>query len=121
MGVVMDRAAILEQVNASYAALRADPEAWQEYQAELAAWDVTLADGLDDDPMAGFRYAVRVGTDDNDRTRIDLWASEAPRETPDGYVVCSYDAWRRAWREKTGLLCAAIAARAGQDKQTRNG
>ena len=32
-----------------YAQLRADPEAWAEYQAELAEWDATLMDGLDPD------------------------------------------------------------------------
>jgi len=36
-----------EATNAAYAALRADPAAWQEFQAELAEWDVTLNDGLE--------------------------------------------------------------------------
>lgn len=40
------RQRILEQINADYAALRADPEAWAEELAERAAWEVTLADGL---------------------------------------------------------------------------
>jgi hypothetical protein len=35
-------------LNAGYAALRADPEAWQEEVAERAAWDVTLLCGLED-------------------------------------------------------------------------
>lgn len=34
-------------VNAGYAALRADPEAWAEEQAERRAWEATLMDGLD--------------------------------------------------------------------------
>ena len=34
-------------VNAGYAALRADPEAWAEVEAERRAWDATLRDGLD--------------------------------------------------------------------------
>jgi hypothetical protein len=37
----------MEAVNADYDALRADPEAWAEYQKELAIWDCTLMDGLD--------------------------------------------------------------------------
>lgn len=37
-----------EQTNAAYAALRADPTAWQEELEERAQWDLTLADGLDD-------------------------------------------------------------------------
>ncbi|MFL5806195.1 MAG: toxin-antitoxin system protein [Roseiflexaceae bacterium] len=39
---------ILDQANAVYAALRADPTAWAEMQAERAVWDVTVADGLED-------------------------------------------------------------------------
>ncbi len=33
-----------------YARLQADPEAWADYQAETAAWDDTLGDGLGDEP-----------------------------------------------------------------------
>jgi hypothetical protein len=43
---VLERA-IEELANEQYAALRADPEAWAEYQKELALWDCTLMDGLD--------------------------------------------------------------------------
>jgi len=39
----------LAECDAAYAALRRDPEAWAGYQAELAAWEVTLTDGLDPD------------------------------------------------------------------------
>jgi hypothetical protein len=39
-----------EQVNASYAALRADPEAWAEELEERRLWEATLMDDLDDDP-----------------------------------------------------------------------
>jgi hypothetical protein len=39
-----------KEVEAGYAALRADPEAWAEYQEEIRAWDCTLADGLEDSP-----------------------------------------------------------------------
>jgi hypothetical protein len=34
-------------VNAGYAALRADPKAWAEVEAERQVWDATLMDGLD--------------------------------------------------------------------------
>ena len=36
-----------EAVNAGYAALRADPQAWAEVEAERRRWDATLMDGLD--------------------------------------------------------------------------
>jgi hypothetical protein len=36
----------LDEVNAAYAALRSDPKAWKEEEAERALWDRTLADGL---------------------------------------------------------------------------
>ena len=39
-----------EEVNAGYARLRADPAASAAFDAELAAWDVTLLDGLEDEP-----------------------------------------------------------------------
>jgi hypothetical protein len=38
-----------EEANASYAALRADPSAWQEELDERAAWDATLSDDRDDE------------------------------------------------------------------------
>lgn len=39
---------IIEQANTQYAALRADAVAWAEVQAERAAWETTLADGLEE-------------------------------------------------------------------------
>ena len=36
-----------DAVNAGYAVLRADPEAWAEVEAERKLWDATLMDGLD--------------------------------------------------------------------------
>jgi hypothetical protein len=52
--VILDRAVeeyrrrlFIDQANRAYAALRQDPEAWAEYQHELALWDCTLMDGLD--------------------------------------------------------------------------
>jgi hypothetical protein len=41
------RKVFIEKVNAGYAALRADPVAWAEVEAERRAWDATLMDGLD--------------------------------------------------------------------------
>lgn len=40
------REQLLQTANTAYAALRADSNAWQAYQAEQTEWDVTLADGL---------------------------------------------------------------------------
>jgi hypothetical protein len=37
---------ILEETNAAYARLRADPSAWQEELEERVVWEATLADGL---------------------------------------------------------------------------
>jgi hypothetical protein len=43
------RKLFFEQMNAGYADLRADPEAWAEHLAERKQWDATLMDGLDPD------------------------------------------------------------------------
>lgn len=43
------RQVLLEETNRAFARLKADPKAWTEELAERAAWDVTLADGLEDD------------------------------------------------------------------------
>jgi hypothetical protein len=43
------RKLFFEQVNAGYAELRADPQAWAEHLAERKQWDATLMDGLDPD------------------------------------------------------------------------
>ena len=37
------------QLEEDMARLRADPVAWQEYQDEIAIWDATLMDGLEDE------------------------------------------------------------------------
>lgn len=42
-----ERRRFWEELYAGYAALKADPEKWAEYQREIEAWDVTLADGLE--------------------------------------------------------------------------
>lgn len=41
---------LLTAANAAYAQLRADDPAWQAYVAEMAEWDVSLNDGLEDLP-----------------------------------------------------------------------
>jgi hypothetical protein len=43
------RRAFLEGLNADFATLQKDRQAWSEEQAERAAWDATLADDLEDD------------------------------------------------------------------------
>jgi hypothetical protein len=43
------RKLFFEQLNAGYAALRADPQAWAEELEERTLWDATLMDGLDPD------------------------------------------------------------------------
>ena len=40
------RKLFFEQMNAGYAELRADPQAWAEHLAERQQWDATLMDGL---------------------------------------------------------------------------
>jgi hypothetical protein len=55
--LVYRRKLFLEQVNAGYAALRADSEAWAEHLAERKLWDKTLLDGLD--PDEGWTQAGR--------------------------------------------------------------
>jgi hypothetical protein len=41
------RKRFFEDLDAGYAALRAEPAAWAEEQAERALWDNTAADGLE--------------------------------------------------------------------------
>ena len=41
------RERFLEAANRTYAALKANPEAWKEELAERAVWDTSLADGND--------------------------------------------------------------------------
>lgn len=47
------RKVFFDQLNAGYAALRADPEAWAEELAERKLWDTTLMDGLDEEAVHG--------------------------------------------------------------------
>ena len=53
------RERILQATSKAYEALANDPEAWAEETEELAAWDITLADGLDEDD--GLSGADRSG------------------------------------------------------------
>jgi len=48
-----------ERTNANYAALKKDPIAWKKEQEERSAWEVTLADGIEDE-----KYPNRVYTED---------------------------------------------------------
>jgi len=41
------RRGYLEGLNVDYAALKRDPKAWAEFRKELAEWDETLGDGLE--------------------------------------------------------------------------
>lgn len=41
------RQVFFKKMNAGYAEVRADPEAWAELEAERKLWDATLMDGLD--------------------------------------------------------------------------
>lgn len=43
------RQCFLERANAAFAALRNDTDEWQAEQEERAAWDVTLADDLEEE------------------------------------------------------------------------
>lgn len=56
------RQRFLEQVNAAYAALRADPRAWEAIEGERREWDVTLPDGLAAaEGRAAYREQSRLG------------------------------------------------------------
>ncbi|MGI8642545.1 MAG: toxin-antitoxin system protein [Thermomicrobiales bacterium] len=45
------RRLIFDQADAAYAALQADPEAWEAELSERRLWDTTLADGLEMDTL----------------------------------------------------------------------
>jgi hypothetical protein len=92
MQAVLDRAVeeyrrerLMEEVNAAYAALRADPEAWAEWQKELAAWDATLMDGLDPNERwteDGEVTYVENTTGDQSCSRGDLVRGSGPGARP---------------------------------------
>jgi len=41
-----EREIFLDEANAAYARMKADPKTWKEELAERRLWDVTLMDGL---------------------------------------------------------------------------
>lgn len=45
------REVFLEGLASDFAALRSDPKAWGEEMAERAAWEMTTADGLEEEPV----------------------------------------------------------------------
>ena len=44
----LERKQLLDGINEGYAALKADPEAWEEELEERELWDATLGDGHHD-------------------------------------------------------------------------
>lgn len=44
------REQLLRDANDAWAAIKADPVAWRELKDEDKVWDVTLMDGLEDEP-----------------------------------------------------------------------
>ncbi len=51
-------------VHAGYARLRADPVASAEYDAEMALWDSTLMDGLEEWPYEGIEELLAKSDDE---------------------------------------------------------
>jgi hypothetical protein len=58
---VYRRQQLIEATHAAYAALRADTQAWQEYQDEVASLDGALMDGLEPEGAPPKRAAAPVG------------------------------------------------------------
>ena len=52
------------EVYAGYARLRADPVASAEYDAEMALWDSTLMDGLEEWPYEGIEDLLAESDDE---------------------------------------------------------
>ena len=59
---------LIEETNRAYAALRTDPEAWEQELEERRLWEATLLDGLDDQPW-------NDGDDGAEKGDSDLHAS----------------------------------------------
>jgi predicted transcriptional regulator len=54
------RERFLREVNAAYAQIRRDPQAWASVEREREAWDVTLLDGLElAEPRGPYRSGRR--------------------------------------------------------------
>lgn len=49
------RRRLFERANEAYAALQADPIAWEQELAERRLWDTAVADGLHEPPLATHR------------------------------------------------------------------
>jgi predicted transcriptional regulator len=45
----LERETFLKQANEAYAAMKKDPKQWQEHLEEIAVWEATLSDGLEDE------------------------------------------------------------------------
>lgn len=45
----LERETFLKQANEAYAAMKKDPNQWREHLEEIAIWEATLADGLEDE------------------------------------------------------------------------
>ena len=45
----LERETFLKQANEAYAAMKKDPKQWREHLEEIALWEATLADGLEDE------------------------------------------------------------------------
>lgn len=45
-----ERKQFFDELNEGFARLKADPEAWADWQAELKSMEGTLMDGFEDDP-----------------------------------------------------------------------
>jgi predicted DNA-binding protein len=80
------RRRFMQEFNAAYARLKADPEAWAAYRTELAEWDATLSDGLDpNDDWSDLLAAGPDGVEFVDTTAEDEHedkSARASREEP---------------------------------------
>ena len=45
----LEKETFLKQANEAYAAMKKDPKQWREHQEEIALWETTLSDGLEDE------------------------------------------------------------------------
>jgi predicted transcriptional regulator len=52
------RKLLFEEANAAYATLQEQPEVWQEINQEQEAWDITLADGLENEDWSEYKSAT---------------------------------------------------------------
>jgi predicted DNA-binding protein len=62
--VALEREQFWREMEEGYAKLRADPEAWKEWQDEVAIWDSTLMDGIptDDEYAEEYKHAADTET-----------------------------------------------------------